>query len=105
MLDADGCGSCGRGLRLQDRFLDALGRMSEATQKDAVRHKVYSAQFHMGFEEESLAVERNLEELRDLSVVFIGMNARGQNHEVGGNHDRHSQRLVVDGDIESLDTL
>ncbi len=86
ILDEDGCGSRGRCLRLQDGFVDALRRMGQPTQKDAVGHEVYGAQFHVSFEEKSFAVERNLEELRDLAVVFMGMNARGQNHEIGGDH-------------------
>ena len=54
----------------------------------------------MGFKEESRAVERNLEELRDLPVVFVRMNAGGQNHQVGGDHERHCQGLVEDGDLQ-----
>src|SRR5208282_3728770 len=102
ILNEDGCCSRGRCLRLQDGFVDALRRVRQAAQENAIGHEVYRAQFHVGFEEESLAVERNLEELRDLPVVFLRMNARGQNHQAGGDHYRHPQGLIVDTDLESF---
>ena len=105
VLDEDGSSPRRRCLCLQDGFIDAFRRMGQPTQKDAVRHEIYRAQFHMGLKEESLAVERNLEELRDLPVVFMGMNARGQNHQVSGDHHRHPQGLVVNGDHEFFTIL
>src|SRR5208337_1251327 len=52
----DGGGSGGCRLRLENGFLDALGRMRQTAQEDAVGHEVDGAQFHMGFEEKAIAI-------------------------------------------------
>ena len=56
----------------------------------------------MGFEEEALAVQRDLEELREGTIFFLRMNARGQNHQVGRDQQRHAQGLVEDRDLECM---
>src|SRR5208282_6004190 len=50
----------------------------------------------------AFAIQWNLDQLRELFIVLVRLNARRQHHRIGDDGERHAERLVEDGDLESV---
>src|SRR4030042_3547353 len=83
-----GCGTCGGRLRLRNILVDALGRMGQPAEENALGCEIDGTQLHGSLDKEADAVERDLEHVRKPLVLRVGLDAGAENDIVGFDFNR-----------------